>query len=181
MLLFKCLCCCRLQVTVEPTERLVRCYYTTKPTPLVEAHPFTESHWDSLRDIRVLLQFLRHGCNQRKLRLFACACARRVLSFQPTAIAFSVLEHAEQLAEGCGSEVSVNTLKTEAATSPTAAWNEIESNAFWAVYATLSSDAWESAYCAATSALEAVNDPEAEQRIQIGLLRDIVGHPFPVR
>jgi hypothetical protein len=38
----------------------------------------TESEWEVCPEPRPMLEFLREKASERKLRLFACACCRRV-------------------------------------------------------------------------------------------------------
>lgn len=61
-----------------------------------------ESEWNECDDAPSMLAFLRRRSGQRKLRLFACACARARVSL-PLQSFRSAVEVAERVADGLGS------------------------------------------------------------------------------
>lgn len=63
----------------------------------------TESQWMALTDPRPMLDFLRGRASERKLRLFAVACCRRISAFLPDEGCRSALETAERFADGFAS------------------------------------------------------------------------------
>ena len=64
----------------------------------------TESEWLGCADPTPLLEFLRGKASERKLRLFACACCRRVSHLMSDSRAFHAMDVAERAAEGGVSE-----------------------------------------------------------------------------
>jgi hypothetical protein len=63
-----------------------------------EGDEVEETQWLAGADPQPMLQFLRAGASGRKLRLFTCACARRLWSLLPAASRAAV-EAAERLAD----------------------------------------------------------------------------------
>ena len=59
----------------------------------------TEEEWLTCEDPRWLLEHLRKQARSRKLRLFACACVRRVWRRIPNPVCRQALEVAEQYAD----------------------------------------------------------------------------------
>ena len=59
---------------------------------------FTEAEWQACTEPDKMLQFLLHrgGANPRKLKLFACACCRRILRFQTDPVSRAAVEAAEE-------------------------------------------------------------------------------------
>jgi hypothetical protein len=60
----------------------------------------TESDWLNCTDPTPMLEFLQGKASQRKLRLFACACARLLWDSLPNGILREVVEAGEQYADG---------------------------------------------------------------------------------
>ena len=60
----------------------------------------TEADWLTCDDPREMLEFLRGRAGERKLRLFAVACCRRVWEFIPRGLAERAVEEAERFADG---------------------------------------------------------------------------------
>ena len=60
----------------------------------------TEAEWLACADTRPMLEFLHDKTSDRKLRLFAIACARRVWPLLADDRSRRVIEVAEHLAEG---------------------------------------------------------------------------------
>jgi hypothetical protein len=68
----------------------------------------TEEHWLTCDDPHVMLEFLRGRASKRKIRLFACACCRRVVSFHPDARSLHSLDVGEWFADGDASAEELN-------------------------------------------------------------------------
>ena len=56
--------------------------------------------WDACTDPEKLLQVVTGRASARKLRLFACACCRRIWHLLPDEPSRTAVEVAEQLADG---------------------------------------------------------------------------------
>jgi hypothetical protein len=61
---------------------------------------FTEREWLASKDPQPMLYFLRNKGSDRKLRLFACACSRRIWELFEDPRCFRAIEVAEQFADG---------------------------------------------------------------------------------
>src|SRR5688572_5773810 len=68
----------------------------------------TEDQWETCTDPAVLLHFLRSRLNDRKLRLFACACCQRLWPLLPRGPAREAVRLAQRYADG---EAGVDELK----------------------------------------------------------------------
>ena len=60
----------------------------------------TESDWLSATDLAPMLEFLRDSASDRKLRLFACGCCRRVTHRMPDPRSRHAVEVTERFADG---------------------------------------------------------------------------------
>src|SRR5262245_4651573 len=60
----------------------------------------TEAEWLAATNPMPMLAFLEGKASDRKLRLFACACVRRVWEFLDDEISTTVVEVAERYADG---------------------------------------------------------------------------------
>jgi hypothetical protein len=159
-----------------------------------EGLTMTESEWLTSEDPTPMLECLRGKVSDRKLRLFACACVRRVWRFLDLAVSRRAVEVTEQFADG---EVSAS--DREDATE--AAYGPVDPNAgpeqtgkvqcaalaaFWAI----TDDAVQAADAAADAVGEAVfltgdrnsrtaddacQAEHAERAAQCHLVRDVFG------
>jgi hypothetical protein len=137
----------------------------------------TESEWLACDDPPSMLKFLFGRASERKLRLFGCACGRRVWDFLTEDCFRCAVEVAERFADG-------NAAKRELLAARTASGSALERNGLGGVvgraYGALGS-AWsttrESAMTAAIYPLWVFTD-EADRLWHISLLRDIFGNPF---
>jgi hypothetical protein len=67
----------------------------------------TEAEWLACTDLREMLEFLREKSSDRKLRLFACACCRRIPEVSTYRRARIALDAVERYADGLEDESSV--------------------------------------------------------------------------
>lgn len=74
----------------------------------------TETEWLACTEPEKMLEFRRRKTSKRKLRLFACACCRRVWHFISDQRSRSAVLVAEQFADGLVDDVALETAWTEA-------------------------------------------------------------------
>jgi hypothetical protein len=152
--------------------------------------PMTEQEWLECADSEPMLVFLRGKSTDRKLRLFYCACCRRIEFLLPDVACHQGLGLAERFADGlaCAEELIAGQESVQSV------WNNhTDSNASLIHSTTLAlmtvaSHPWEWAVSeradlAASFALQE-NEPEAAAALralfdaQPKLVRDIFGNPF---
>ncbi|HXG12005.1 MAG TPA: hypothetical protein VNK04_19785 [Gemmataceae bacterium] len=128
----------------------------------------TESEWLKCSDPLPMLDFLRGRAGDRKLRLFAAACSRRVWHWIDD-LGRQAVEAAEAFADGL--------MGPEELRAARLACRSAGERAAWYAAA---SDPFKAAGNAARSALGgvALSQQPAECAAQADLLRDIIGNPF---
>src|SRR6266542_5433250 len=157
-----------------------------------------ETTWLACADPQPMLAFLRGKASARKLRLFACACCRRIWHFLSDPRALDALQIAELFAEDLVGDADRSAARKAAqqAAQPRGVMR-IPDAPKWArraastVYYATARHAMEAAYNAPQLAIEsllwraggyAVCDVQAiertEQAHQAGALRDLLGNPF---
>lgn len=161
----------------------------------------TESEWLTSAEPDRMLEFLQGRAGERKLRLFACACCRRVWRLVPEAPGWTAVKVAERYADDLASrrELGVAQLDAERAHHRRyggAAWNVGGAAARFAFLACLHAAripldpnaAREVAECS-RAGRRAQGESEgseqdghlaglAEAKAQAAVLRDIAGNPF---
>jgi hypothetical protein len=127
----------------------------------------TEQEWLESTDPGPMLEFLRGKASDRKLRLFACACTRRVWEpmwkldrYEPDG---ATVEAVEQLAEGPADSVKLAGVRGRASL-------EVDLLAC--------EDAFGAAWWATEELPMAMPEWQDEMAPQADLLRDIFGNPF---
>jgi hypothetical protein len=155
----------------------------------------TEAEWLACTDPQKMLEFLRDKMSDRKLRLFVCACCRRIWHQLTDKQSHRAVEIAERLADGQADPAEVTAARTEIEELLRRKEQE------WVEEASLSEAAYLYGYMdqwpilLAQSAVgedvttERVNlagsiantdeAARAEWTAQAALLRDIFGNPFP--
>jgi hypothetical protein len=160
----------------------------------------TEADWLACNDPEAMLQFLQGKVSGRKLRLFACACCRRIWDLIGNPDSRYAVEVSERYADGRASEVDLRGALAQAVRRS----GEASSAAYFAAnrnpaesVSTACGAALEAAALAATQEARATaseaadrraawNDfaaaleraRAAEARAQADLLREVAGNPF---
>jgi hypothetical protein len=147
------------------------------------------AEWWAATDPNQMLKFLREKGSDRKLRLFACACCRRIWHLLRDELSRKAIEVAERFAEGATTEEEL----TQAENDANDVWNKLtwaevdgtdaETDASDAAcgaacYAEGAIGAAESASHSAADALSYEGKQAVEQESQCRLLRDLFGSPF---
>ena len=147
-----------------------------------------ESEWLACGDPTPMLRFLRErGIGERKSRLLACACCRRIWDLLTDPRSRAAVEIAERFADDEATMRELWTAKRDAVSATGIAANA----AYWAASAKPSSPLL-NAFDAASDALarKAVGDARHDaaalwdavqgqsQRFQAALVREVVGDPF---
>jgi hypothetical protein len=155
----------------------------------------TERDWEVATDPSPMLRWLRSRASDRKLRLFACACVRRVAHLLTDERSRHALDVAERFAEGWASEEDLraagdaaDSAANDAMTTahPSATADAATNAAFAALNSTLPAAATAADYAAANCAsavyhahrVAAAASRQAERGAQCRLLREIFGNPF---
>jgi hypothetical protein len=143
----------------------------------------TEVEWLARTDPETLLEHLKGKASERKLRLFACACVRRVghLLGARSHNAVDVLERfVDGSASGTGMAIAIN-LHQRAVQD---AWRNAARIGAGVVNQLMTGAAWPLAWNAVSEVRRAIREdsPQAdtygESTSQVALLRDIFGNPF---
>jgi hypothetical protein len=150
----------------------------------------TEAEWLTATDPKTMLTLLSSRASRRKLRLFACACCRRVPDAVSCPQRANALDVAERLAEG----LATNEERRQATASLMAVKPFVPS-LLSALFGNPSTAAWDTAARASSSPAlikvpKVVGGPGAttnpaweqavreEHAVQASFLRDIFGNPF---
>jgi hypothetical protein len=135
----------------------------------------TESEWLSCQDPQPMLEFLRGKASDRKLRLFAVACCRRVQHLMTNEYSRTAVEVSERYADGQAGYIRLDLARLAAqyamkGSADRAAWLAAHSFGFgsWVFGYTRERIAVETAVHAAAST-------PWQLRSQCGILRDFVG------
>jgi hypothetical protein len=153
----------------------------------------TEAEWLACDDSGPMLNFLRGKASERKLRLFACACARRAWHLLPDERSRRAVEVAERLADGLAGPEAVRAARAAAdelwvgAGRPATLALDAAAEAAWAALHEVASQAAEQAATGAEWAAGARSNPAAtlparvaERKAQADVLRCLFG-PSPFR
>jgi hypothetical protein len=159
----------------------------------------TEAEWLACTVPDLMLPFIEEKVSDRKLRLFACACCRRIWPWMTDAASRQAVEVAERFADGgapptelqnadvdawgagldpdgaaLGAPGAASAAAAKAAGSvpASAAWSAAHAPAL-AAWAATTSDVGYDGWVAARDAAR-----QKEQMAQADLLREIIGNPF---
>jgi len=129
-----------------------------------------------------MLEWLQRSgaASERKLRLFACACCRRVHHLLSEPWSREAIDVAERLADGLAAEQERETAWDESMRDIEAADMALDGELVWFARLTahnaLAGSAVRAAQLAASTVCRSVSD--LSEASQAALLRDIVGNPF---
>jgi hypothetical protein len=152
----------------------------------------TEAEWLGCDDPDRMLQFLQGKASERKLRLFACACVRRVWGLLAEERSRKGVEVSERYADGLAGagellEAAISARKVDDAAAK-AVWPAatLQESLWWAgragraaVEAAERAAAQAAARVGLDTVVPAMEAAGAKQRrYQCGLLRDLFGSPF---
>jgi hypothetical protein len=140
----------------------------------------TEQAWLACKDLDVMLRFLEGKVSERKLRLFVVACCRRVPRLMREDVCRRAVDLAERFADGAVSRTDLEEVRNVVA-------REAAQGRGWSAHravriiASSCADPHFTSSCVHAVALArrfAVVSKREENRLQISLLKDIVGNPF---
>jgi hypothetical protein len=148
-----------------------------------------EARWFSCDDPEMMLRYLLGKTGDRKFRLFACACVRRVWPLLRDERSRAAVDMAEHYADRPGGHAQLSRFRAEARMAEqyfdrmSRRGDEGDyDSARWAARAaeaTVEDTGWDVARNAAWSAAHAVNVAAPKERqAQCELLRDAFGNPF---
>jgi hypothetical protein len=150
----------------------------------------TEAEWLASTDPEQMLEFLTPRADERKLRLFVCACCRRIWPLLTEEVSRRAVEVAEQYADGRAGVLELALVRTEAiraaGAGPVAAYWTASRNVAKCTWNVLTGATGAAARAARKRARETGADELAaysaalatETKAQVRLLRDLFGNPF---
>jgi hypothetical protein len=144
----------------------------------------TEEQWLGCSDPGLMLDFLTGKAGDRKLRLFACACCRRIWHLLVHKDSFNSVEVGERYAEGTATDDDLR-LADELAmwAGDDASWRSMqEATNAWAAAAAVQKNGLSAARSAVYEIqrvfAEGKSKVDDERSAQCMLLREIFGNPF---
>ncbi len=131
----------------------------------------TEAEWLACKDLNAMLEFLGERISSRKLRLFACACCRRVWPLLTEPTSRHAVEVAERYADGLATKEELLAARNDAVMqAPGGGAAQVAArDPRWAA-------AWTAVGASKIAAWAAAKNSERSH--QTALLREIVGNPF---
>jgi hypothetical protein len=141
----------------------------------------TEADWLTGADPDGMLGYLRGKVSDRKFRLFACACCRRLIHIPWDGPSRTAVATAEQFADGLASK---GKLAAAAKAVPNTVLDQLHASCGGVARIAASPESWGAARNTARNAAWVVSKApgsplwNAERQLQAALLREIVGNPF---
>jgi len=131
----------------------------------------TEAEWLASNDLNAMLEFLGDRISPRKLRLFACACCRRVWHLLHEPASRHAVEVAERYADGLATKEELLAARNDAVLqAPSGGAAQVAArDPRWAA-------AWTAVGASKIAAWAAAKNSERSE--QAALLREMVGNPF---
>jgi hypothetical protein len=137
----------------------------------------SEAEWLTCTEPRRMLPALADAASKRKLRLFACACCRRVWDLLPDARSRRAVEVAERFADGQASDQERAAAWSAAAVEPAAVYSADRRTAATA-YARYVAAAATAGFANDAAAYAIADYAATPPQVQCDLLRDVFGNPF---
>jgi len=138
----------------------------------------TEQKWLACTDPQPMLDFLRGKASDRKLRLFACACCRRIWHLLSDERSRTAVEVLEAFCEGAVTEKQLEEARSKAHQASYQPPEAIAEPVFWA--AAYVADA--PAFFVARQVVSCVSDAEMQTELREPrtehLVHDVFGNPF---
>jgi hypothetical protein len=140
----------------------------------------TEAEWLAANRPEPMLEFIRDRASERKLRLFACACCRRIVDWFPHQRKRSrrVLEVAEQYADGLTDEVMLVLARDGRCPCTSAARRGGVHAARAAIVEAVMAVPKQRTGASVPSLEPARESQERERAVQAALFRDLFCNPF---
>jgi hypothetical protein len=117
-----------------------------------------------------MFDYLGEGESPRKIRLFACACCRRVWYLLPEKESRGAVETAERFADGQATATELRVAQRSI--------SQLLTSADWAAYYAAGALVWWHGATHAVAAMGTATAERAESAAQCTILRDLLGNPF---
>ena len=138
----------------------------------------TEAEWLACTDPERMLAFLKGAASDRRCRLFACACCRRVWHQMTSDRSQHAVEASERFADGECDTAALQRAQ-RAANAVCNSYRYRDGDVAWSQAPAASSVALVDARTAAVRSSSEIRGPAGKgSRGQVRLLRDIFGNPF---
>jgi GAF domain-containing protein len=147
-----------------------------------------EAEWLACSDARRMLEYLRDTASERKLRLFGCACCRRIWHLLSEVDSRTAVEVAEKFADGLERKSTLATARSRARRLAVAqrgaaysAWRAAFEKIRAAIVHLALGTVWSASYKSWYGIMSAdMDDVEREEGAVVALLREIFDNPFSV-
>jgi hypothetical protein len=138
----------------------------------------TEAEWLICTEPRRMLPVVSSTISKRKLRLFACACCRRVWDVLPDARSRLAVEVAERFADGQATDAERAAAWSEATAVEPAAIYSVDRRTAALAYARYVAAAATAGFANDAAAYAIADYAATPPEVQCDLMRDVFGNPF---